>query len=45
MKRILTTLTMIAAGTAMAVAQTGFDNLPDPVEDVNKVIDNTPGIQ
>ncbi len=33
---------MIAAGTAMAVAQTGFDNLPDPVEDVNKVIDNTP---
>lgn len=42
MKRILTTLTMIAAGTAMAVAQTGFDNLPDPVEDVNKVIDNTP---
>lgn len=32
---------MIMAVSPLA-AQTGFDNLPDPVEDVNKVVDNTP---
>ena len=40
MKRLLTTLTVVmAAMTAMAQ---NFDNLPDPIEDVNKVVDNTP---
>ena len=24
------------------VSAQGFDNLPDPIEDVNKVVDNTP---
>ena len=28
--------------TATAVSAQNFDNLPDPVEDVNKVVDNTP---
>nr|MBP7472837.1 rhamnogalacturonan acetylesterase [Prevotella sp.] len=42
MKRLLSTITMIATTGIMAVAQTGFDNLPNPIEDVNKVIDNTP---
>ena len=32
---------ILAATTAIAGAQ-GFDNLPDPIEDVNKVVDNTP---
>ena len=32
---------MMAAALSMAVAQ-NFDNLPTPVEDVNKVVDNTP---
>ena len=32
---------MLAAMTVAAGAQ-GFDNLPDPIEDVNKVVDNTP---
>ena len=41
MKRFLTTMTIIAAATSMATAQ-GFDNLPSPIEDVNKVVDNTP---
>ena len=27
---------------AMAAMAQGFDNLPDPIEDVNKVVDNTP---
>ena len=40
MKRLLT-ITMLAVSTATAMAQ-GFDNLPDPIEDVNKVVDNTP---
>ena len=40
MKRLLTMLTLAVAATA-AMAQ-GFDNLPDPIEDVNKVVDNTP---
>ncbi|MBQ7471983.1 MAG: rhamnogalacturonan acetylesterase [Prevotella sp.] len=33
---------MLALLSVTAVAQTGFDNLPDPIEDVNKVVDNTP---
>ena len=40
MKRLLTALTMMAA-TVVAMGQ-DFDNLPDPIEDVNKVVDNTP---
>jgi len=32
---------MLATTAAIAGAQ-GFDNLPDPIEDVNKVVDNTP---
>lgn len=40
MKRLLTIM-MLAVSTATAMAQ-GFDNLPDPIEDVNKVVDNTP---
>ena len=27
---------------ALGVGAQGFDNLPDPIEDVNKVVDNTP---
>jgi len=40
MKRLLT-IAMMAAMTTAVGAQ-GFDNLPDPIEDVNKVVDNTP---
>ena len=40
MKKLLTMM-MLAAATTAATAQ-GFDNLPDPIEDVNKVVDNTP---
>ena len=40
MKRLLFTLTLTMV-TAALWAQ-GFDNLPDPIEDVNKVVDNTP---
>ena len=40
MKRLLSAIAFIAA--AQLVAAQGFDNLPDPVEDVNKVVDNTP---
>lgn len=40
MKRLLFTV-MLAVAALMAGAQ-GFDNLPDPIEDVNKVVDNTP---
>ena len=40
MKRILTAF---AALSIMVGAQAqNFDNLPDPIEDVNKVVDNTP---
>ena len=38
-RRLLTAA--FAALTLQAAAQ-GFDNLPDPIEDVNKVVDNTP---
>ena len=41
MRRFLTTMTMLALTTTMAMAQ-AFDNLPDPIEDVNNVVDNTP---
>ena len=34
-------MTMLAM-MAMTVGAQGFDNLPDPIEDVNKVVDNTP---
>ena len=40
MNRLLTTI-VLATVAALAGAQ-GFDNLPDPIEDVNKVVDNTP---
>ena len=40
MKRLLSTIA--AAGLALGVGAQGFDNLPDPIEDVNKVVDNTP---
>ena len=33
----MTTLAMVLTAAAQ-----GFDNLPDPIEDVNKVVDNTP---
>lgn len=41
MKRIITAYAMMSMACTMAMAQS-FDNLPDPVEDVNKVVDNTP---
>ena len=40
MKRLLSAIAFIAA--AQLAAAQGFDNLPDPVEDVNKVVDSTP---
>ena len=40
MKRLLTTLLVL--GTVTIAGAQGFDNLPDPIEDVNKVVDNTP---
>ena len=40
MKRYL--LTMLAAALAWTGWSQDFDNLPDPIEDVNKVVDNTP---
>ncbi len=40
MKKLLSTIA--AAGLALGVGAQGFDNLPDPIEDVNKVVDNTP---
>ena len=30
------------AGLTLGMSAQGFDNLPDPIEDVNKVVDNTP---
>ena len=41
MKRLLLTFLTAVTATATTMAQ-GFDNLPDPIEDVNKVVDNTP---
>jgi len=40
MKRILSTMALL--GIALCAGAQAFDNLPDPIEDVNKVIDNTP---
>ena len=40
MNRLLTTLTAVLL--ALAASAQVFDNLPDPIEDVNKVVDNTP---
>ena len=45
MKRHLLTLSFIACYLSFAPQQAqaqDFDNLPDPIEDVNKVVDNTP---
>ncbi len=41
MKKILTAATMLTLCLTQAVGQ-AFDNLPDPIVDVNKVVDNTP---
>jgi lysophospholipase L1-like esterase len=41
MKQLLTTISAFVLATAVGWAQ-NFDNLPDPIEDVNKVVDNTP---
>lgn len=40
-KKILTAVALFVAASPMVSAQ-GFDNLPNPVEDVNKVVDSTP---
>lgn len=40
MKRLFTAVALLAA--AVTVQAQDFDNLPDPIEDVNKVVDNTP---
>ena len=40
MKRLLSIL--VLTGMSLMVSAQGFDNLPDPIEDVNKVVDNTP---
>ena len=41
MKRLLLTFAVFHFLLVTTLAQ-GFDNLPDPIEDVNKVVDNTP---
>ena len=41
MKRLLLTIVTTITTITITLAQ-GFDNLPDPIEDVNKVVDNTP---
>ena len=41
MKRLLFTAALLVGWTMNSVGQ-AFDNLPDPIEDVNKVVDNTP---
>ncbi len=40
-KRLLSAFFALLAPLSSALAQ-GFDNLPDPIADVNKVVDNTP---
>lgn len=40
MNRLLTTI--LASVLFLAASAQDFDNLPDPIEDVNKVVDNTP---
>ena len=41
MKRLLTAISTFLLVCSSVLAQ-NFDNLPDPIEDVNKVVDNTP---
>ena len=41
MRRTLAALTVISMSLAQAFGQ-AFDNLPDPIGDANKVVDNTP---
>ena len=40
MNRLLTIVMM--SGLSLGAWAQAFDNLPDPIEDVNKVVDNTP---
>ena len=40
MNRLLAIMVLVL--TAVHVGAQSFDNLPDPIEDVNKVVDNTP---
>ena len=40
MNRLLTTILTVAM--ALGAQAQAFDNLPDPIEDVNRVVDNTP---
>ena len=40
MKQLLSTIALSVF--ALTVGAQNFDNLPDPIEDVNKVVDNTP---
>ena len=43
MKRSILILSVIICQLSSThVKAQGFDNLPDPIEDVNKVVDNTP---
>ena len=43
MKRSILILSVIICQlSSIPVNAQGFDNLPDPIEDVNKVVDNTP---
>ncbi|UKK51743.1 GDSL-type esterase/lipase family protein [Prevotella sp. E13-17] len=39
-RKLLSTMTVLMLG--LTASAQGFDNLPDPIEDVNKVVDNTP---
>lgn len=41
MKRLISVFMLLAVTSVAATAQV-FDNLPDPVKDVNQVVDNTP---
>lgn len=41
MKRLATTMAVALLAISYTFGQ-GFDNLPDPIQDVNKVVDNTP---
>ena len=42
-KRLLLSLSFIICPLSFSLVYAqGFDNLPDPIEDVNKVVDNTP---
>ena len=41
-KRLLLTALFTLNFSLLTLSAQGFDNLPDPIEDVNKVVDNTP---